>query len=215
MKFIDRTGLRYGKLIAVELVKKESKTYWKCLCDCGKETGVFGGHLGNGHTQSCGCLQAQVTKIRSTKHGFKPRGKSIPEYKAWANIKERCNNQKNKKYYDYGGRGITVCDRWMESFDNFFEDMGFRPIDKSSIDRIDNNGNYEPGNCRWSEPLQQANNKRNNRMLLVDGETKSIVDFAKEYGLKTATLKTRIYNGWSHDKAVKYPLKLKKEYSNG
>lgn len=164
MKYLrDISGIKFGRLVALERVRssKSSKhALWLCLCECGNNSEVLATNLKTGHTRSCGCLQQEVTVSRSTTHG-----KCYAQvYTTYFGMKQRCINTSDHKYRDYGGRGITVCDRWLESsptgFENFLEDMGDRPTTKHSIDRIDVNGNYEPSNCRWATSTQQARNKR-------------------------------------------------------
>jgi hypothetical protein len=130
----------------------------------------------------------------------------MPEYKAWGHIIQRCENPKTKKFHNHGGRGIKVCERWRNSFVDFLADMGKRPSAKHSIDRIDNDGNYEPGNCRWATNLEQSRNRRTNRLITVDGETMCSVDAARKYGLKRQTLEKRLDLGWSHEDAAKTPV---------
>ena len=157
----NRTNTRYGRLTAKYQVKrnKHNQIQWFCECSCGNTCVVVGYNLTTGHTTSCGCLQKEILSINRKTHG-----KSLlVEYKIWIDMKKRCYNKKATAYKDYGGRGIIVCLMWKNSFENFLADMGERPSNKHSIDRKDNDGNYEPGNCKWSTKTEQANNTRKNK----------------------------------------------------
>lgn len=157
-------GRRFGKLIVIERVPRALEhgyhALWRCRCDCGKETTLQSGKLLGGQTRSCGCYFLE----RVTTHG----ASRTATYKTWIKIKGRCENPNQKSYANYGGRGIKVCDRWRE-YTNFLADMGPRPSDAHSIDRIDPNGNYEPANCRWSTKREQMRNTRRNKVVTVDG----------------------------------------------
>ena len=162
-------GQRFGRLIALrDNTDPERPTgvrpSWVCQCDCGQATTVVAHHLISGNTTSCGCHG------RNGLHRTHGLSKTAPEYLTWGRMIQRCTNQRHPKYPRYGGRGITVCERW-RSFENFYADMGARPSPLHSIDRIDNDGNYEPGNCRWATPKQQVRNRSNTRMLTIDGVT--------------------------------------------
>ena len=133
--------------------------------------------------------------------------KDSPEYTAWQNIKSRCSNPNNKSVGDYGARGIAVCQRWLESFQNFFDDMGPRPSPAHSIERIENECGYSPGNCIWATRIQQANNRRANRRLTVDGKVLTVAQAAREFGIRYSTLKERLNRHWDDDSAVKVPVK--------
>ena len=129
-----------------------------------------------------------------------------PEYRAWLHMKDRCFNPNNKQYLDWGGRGITVCDRWKNSFENFFADMGLKPTPKHSIDRIDNDGDYCPDNCRWSTSKDQNNNKRSNRLITIACVTLNIAQWAKEMGFAKSVIQNRLRDGWSEFDAVMTPV---------
>lgn len=151
---IDLTGRRFGRFIVEEWVGGHGAKY-RCRCDCGMVKMVCGSLLCSGRTKSCGCLRREVTGKRARHHGLN----KTPTHTCWVHIRSRCENPKNAGYYKYGARGIRVCERWRK-FENFLADMGPRPSPKHSIDRIDNDGNYEPGNCRWADALTQLYNRR-------------------------------------------------------
>lgn len=159
--FDDLTNKRFGRLevqsrftpVGIHPIK------WKCACECGQETYVSAANLRNGTTNSCGCLRAQLNGKRLTTHG---KTKSST-YRVWSGMRTRCTNPKSTNYSSYGGRGIQCCDRW-KSFEVFLEDMGEKPEGKS-LDRIDVNGNYEPLNCKWSSPVEQAQNRRKTKLI--------------------------------------------------
>lgn len=210
--FIDRTGHKYGRLTVIAMIPKPrgaKHLYWLCRCDCGSTVDVDSLHLGCGHTQSCGCLQKDRLALARTTHGATSAKGSIPEYGVWLNMKARCTHKSVDSYKYYGARGIKVCERWMK-FENFIEDMGRRPSDGHSIDRIDSNGNYEPSNCKWSDSFEQNNNRSNTRHLTYNGKTMSMFQWSREVGINPVRLHGRLAAGWSVERALTEPVRKNK-----
>lgn len=139
-------------------------------------------------------------------HGHARRGQQSPEFRTWISMRKRCNEPNRPYWKHYGGRGIRVCARWNESFEHFLEDMGPKPSPKHSIDRIDVNGHYEPGNCRWVTHKEQCGNTRRTSMLTVNGITKSRIEWCKEYGIAWHTIRNRLKQGWTPEQAIAKPV---------
>lgn len=203
-------GQRFGRwtvikedgfaLVGKKRVRKKEMLW--CICDCGSERSVTKENLKNGTSNSCGCLKLELIHKNNYLHG---RNTSDPTYATWSALKDRCKNPKAQNYKNYGGRGIRVCKEW-ESFENFLRDMGEKP-NGMSIDRIDVNGNYEAGNCRWATCREQARNQRNKVLYEAFGKRQLLVDWASESGLSLATIFKRIKRGWAVEKAVSFGAK--------
>jgi hypothetical protein len=199
-KLVELAGQRFGRLTVLRRaeINSNGKPAWVCLCDCGNSLSVAGVRLSRGNTRSCGCLRSENV----TTHGH-TRGGPSKAYRTWQNMIRRCHNPKSVGYHNYGGRGITVCGRWRESFVDFLGDMGDPPSEHAMIDRVDNNLGYEPGNCVWTSHKNNCRNKRNNRRLLFNGKLRSIAEIADLVKGNCAKIYSRIhYLGWSLERAI-------------
>lgn len=202
------TGQRFSRLLVVSFSHiKNRNAVWNCLCDCGNECQVRGSRLRSGDTKSCGCFQIE----QSIKHAYIDGLSYHPLRKLYQNMISRCCNPNTKDYHNYGGRGITVCARWRESFANFLEDMGERP-EGYTLDRIDNEGSYSPDNCRWASLLQQSNNKRSNRYLFYNGKNLTMKQWSTLMGVNKVTVSRRIRAGWSIERALTQPVKTPRRH---
>lgn len=216
----DLTGRCFGKLTVLSLAPKSpAQTYyakkWICRCACGKETVVFGQALKSGATTSCSCVRRarakeNIKKAQSSgptygnlKHGLC----KTSEYRIWYDMRRRCSHKMRSAYKDYGGRGISFCERW-HSFENFLADMGPRPSALHTLDRKDNNGNYSPGNCQWSTKKEQARNRRGNSLWTSNGVTHTLAYWAEILGVKHTTLSSQLHKATSQE-AIDAILKLR------
>ena len=204
---IDLTGLKFGRLTVVCRVKsaKPKAIMWRCKCECGKECTVNGLYLREGGTRSCGCLAKDVVTARNYRHGMShSRLNNI-----WRDMIRRCDSPNRYAHEYYHDKGVTICDEWRHNFKSFYEwaiDNGYS--DKLTIDRIDVNGNYEPGNCRWVTMKKQCNNKTNNVKITFDDRTHTISEWAEITGIKSSTIRARIINyKWDVSKALTTPVK--------
>lgn len=198
----EMIGKTYGNLTVVSYSHKSKSVYfYKCLCGCGKESVVNGSHLRTGHTKSCGCTRSGICNIE--KHGQSKRGETTRLYRTWVAMRQRCFNPLSTKYPYYGERGISVCERWL-SFRNFAADMGV-PAEGMSLDRIDNNKNYCPENCRWASAAQQSRNTSRNIYLAYNGKEQTLTDWANEIGVGFSTLRWRHSQGWDAEKILNKP----------
>ena len=200
---IDLMGQQFGRLTVVRMDgKKGNHAAWHCLCLCGQTVRVTSNNLRAGVTQSCGCLNRErvsaALKESSTTHGKR----YTRVYDVWLNMKQRCTNPNNDHFPAYGGRGISICNRWMDSFEAFYADMGDPPSDDHTIDRKDVHGNYEPGNCRWATREAQASNTQRSVMLTYQGRTQTAKQWALELGIRPGTVAQRARKGWPVDRIL-------------
>lgn len=207
--FIDITGKKFGKLT---VLKRSDKTFgahilWDCVCECGGLKTTRAGDLKNGKTLSCGCNKTLILLERNTTHGMSySRLHGI-----WRDMKKRCLNPNSKGFPHYGGRGIGICERWLESFENFYNDVKEGYKDNLSLDRYpDTDGNYEPSNFRWATFTQQQNNKRNNHILVFNGISATVAEWADIIGVKKGMLYRRLGLGWSVQDVLTIGKKQKK-----
>lgn len=200
--FIDMSGQKIHKLTVIRPVGKDKgrNTLWECLCDCGNKTITSGSRIRRGMTKSCGCISHSLTAKANTKHGMAKRSGKRPRlYEVWCCMKDRCLNPNFKQYKDYGGRGITVCDEWMEFVPFMNWALANDYNDGLQIDRRDNDKGYSPENCRFVTRSQNQRNMRRNRYLTIKGETKLIAEWCEQTGLDRRTITTRIERGWDND----------------
>lgn len=205
MRLIDRKGDRYGRLVVLERAAnsanpKDTNARWLCQCDCGKTSIAYGNDLKRKKVVSCGCWNEE----KRTKHGFSRSHMNGLH----AGMRQRCHNPNDANYHNYGGRGITVCERWQgpNGLVSFIEDMGDRPKGYT-VDRIDNDKGYSPDNCRWATYTAQLNNRRNNRIIEFNGESKTMAEWASALNMNWFTLRQRIDRyGWSIERALTEPV---------
>ena len=216
---IDLTGQRFGKFLVARLHEvRNGRAFWWCVCDCGVEKESRGDALTDGRTVSCGChSRFQNGHVSDTKtHGMK----GTPEHHTWINVKGRCQNENDNGYDDYGKRGIYICERWDESFEAFYADMGARPVGDYSIDRVDNSGSYTcgkhdacadcreknaPFNCRWATRIEQMQNTRFNRNITAFGETHCVSEWARRLNMDAQVLFSRLNRGIPFEEAIVRP----------
>lgn len=198
-------GDEYNRLVIIEegLKDKHGNRCFRCLCCCGNVLeSVTLNNLSRGNTKSCGCLNSEKTTQRNIQSRKYKQGFEL-EKSSWTSMFQRCYNQDNNRYQYYGARGITVCERWSD-FNNFLADMGPRPGKKYSLDRINNNDNYKPENCKWSTDKEQANNKSNNNFITIFNETKTVKEWSRDYRcvVNYKTLWSRLNSGWLPQEAI-------------
>ena len=199
----EHTGETFGWLTVESRASngQRGQARWNCRCRCGKLTVVDGGELRRGSSQSCGCMRREASGVFLPTHGQH----GTPEHTAWCRMRDRCINPKASNYKNYGGRGIAVCERWLHSFENFLADMGKKPSLAHSLDRIDPDGNYEPMNCRWGTPEQQAQNRTNAVWIEWQGERLCRTEWSRRTGLTAASIAARLARGWLVEDALSTP----------
>lgn len=199
-----KAGDRFGRWVLVSRAptrreRGSNHSRWLCRCDCGKTRSLTATSLKHRRTLSCGCVQAEALAARATRHGMT----KTPIYRIWSGMIKRCRNETDKDYPRYGARGITVCDRWLK-FENFFADIPPRLSARHTLDRRDNNGNYEPTNVRWATPIEQQNNLRSNRRITFNGRTMNAAQWAREIGVNMNAFLARLNRGWTVEEAIVY-----------
>lgn len=200
----DKTGMVYGRLTVVNFSHMEgSRPYWNCLCSCeedGKPHLVRGDRLAPNLSTSCGCLMREA----NTTHGME----SSRVYSIWRTMRKRCHSENAPNYARYGGRGISVCERWRDSFENFYADMGDPTSKEHTLDREDNDGDYEPGNCRWATVDEQQSNRSDNRFLEHGGERLTVSQWGRKLGVGDSLILNRLNRGWSVHDALTKPVQV-------
>lgn len=213
--FRDLTGQVFSRLTVIDRApdfldqKGRSRVRWRCVCECQRVIIVRSDHLYKGTIRSCGCLRADVLKslVGVCRYQFQHGNSRTREYQSWNQARQRTTNPKNHKYPSYGGRGIRMAEEWIDDFPAFFQHMGFRPPG-TTLDRIDNNRGYEPGNCRWATAKEQARNTRNNVLIEIDGLKKTAGEWSEVSGIPEERIRTRISRDcWDAKRAVFSPLK--------
>ncbi len=201
--FKDLTGQQFDLWTVLhEAPRRNGKVRWLCRCECGRERAVVATRLICGRSRCCGCRRVRPLGIVcGKKHGLS----RTVEYAAWQQMRGRCTNSARRDFHRYGGRGIIVCERW-QSFEAFYEDMGPRPTSQHSIERRENDGHYDPGNCYWATRKQQARNRRTNRLLTFNGETRCLTEWAEILGMRPITLTSRMRAGWPVESALTMPV---------
>lgn len=210
MNYQDLTGKTFARLFVIKRGDNDQKGLprWICSCACGNEILVLGQSLKSGNTKSCGCYHKDRVSETHRKEGHSGgRNQRTRTYRTWNSMLSRCNTATCKEYKNYGGRGIKVCDEWMD-YSVFLKDMGIRP-DKMTLDRIDVNGNYCKENCRWATKIEQENNRRNTIYLVRNGERITMANFVRLVGVTRSKVEWRLRNGWSVAEVEEYFTKLK------
>ena len=217
-KFRDLTGQRFGRLVVLRRIPSDRHhTQWECICDCRKTVVLDRSNFFGKQNVSCGCLRSDICRLQLTVHGLSRDefGRHTRLFNVWRGMKKRCLLKTDRQFHRYGGRGICICSEWMK-FENFYAwamANGYRS--ELSIERKDNNGNYEPNNCTWANDMAQARNRRNNLVISFQGETKTLVEWGLSTGIPSSTISSRIKkHRWSVEDALTIPVRIaRKELS--
>lgn len=199
MKKRDLTGMRSGHIVAISYNTKTDNggCKWNVRCDCGEEFVVWAEQVTRQRTKQCRkCRNKLISVMRST-HGQR----KSTTYSTWSQMIDRCTNPKSGNWDNYGGRGITICNQWKDSFENFLKDMGERPEGKT-IDRKNNDGNYEPENCHWASATEQGNNRRTNKTITFNGKSQTFSEWGRELGIDKTLIRQRVLSGWPVEKVL-------------
>ena len=208
-------GQRYGRLVAVGFVSRDrwGAAQWRFRCDCGNKNYVARpDQVRRGIIESCSCMRNERSAVRTrmlAKHGHARKGARSSEYRSWRNMLGRCLDPNNDRYANYGGRGITVCDRWRSSFEDFLADLGLKSTPTCTIGRINGDGNYEPTNCRWEGPQQQARNRSTSRLVEYRGRMITLAEACEITGIPRNVVDGRLNRGWPIDRALAAPVRFR------
>ena len=208
-------GMKFGMLSVVSfdcrvVVGNSFKYRWRTLCDCGRDHLVVSGDLVTGNTISCGCFHRKLVGDLFRTHGFC----KYPEYTVWKSMIDRCTRETCKHFHRYGGRGISVCDRWLSSFEDFLSDMGRRPTNRHTIERVNNDLGYNPENCVWATYYIQSRNTSQTRFIDFNGKKQCLADWAAELGIDRRTLRSRLESKWSIERAMTTPVRRRTHVSD-
>lgn len=201
---VDLTGKTFRRLTVTGFAGRRHgrKRYWHCRCVCGHELDVYQYNLTSGRQKSCGCAKIEAITRLKFSHGMC----KTSVYRRWAAMVERCESAACASFKNYGGRGIKVCERWRR-FENFYADMGEPPTNSDTLERSDNNGNYEPGNCQWVSRKVNNRNRRSNRYLTLNGVTHSMAEWCEQLGVSYSAISTRVLRGWTDEQTLTQPVK--------
>lgn len=213
-KIIDLTGMKLERFTVIKRLTSKHPIMWECECKCGNRRNLSSANLRHDKPKSCGCSTSADIRAYNLRHGqagkYKTTNTTTKEYNTWVGMRQRCTNKNDPCYDRYGGRGIKVCDRWKNSFEFFYKDMGASPSSKHSIDRINNDGHYEPDNCHWATPAEQNNNTSTMVRFPYKGKNLSIFEAMKETGnieISKGDIWNRLNYGWNFERAVDTPVR--------